>query len=120
MFVGADARVLIKARRLGERLEWRETPEMTSRADSEVRWLAPGTFAVALATRGWPLLTSDDAWRRQLEQGFSDGGGPEGLAFKIRSFEAWNRKNGWRVDTPRIPGLDYPDWDALHRGSRAR
>jgi hypothetical protein len=50
-----------------------------------------------------------------LRQGFSDLGGPEGLAFKIRLWEAWARKHAWRVETPRIPGLEMPDWDALVR-----
>lgn len=75
--------------------------------------LAPGTFSVALAVNGFPLITSEDAWRAQLRRGFSDIGGPEGLAFKIRRFEAWDRKQGWLTPASRIPGLDYPDWDAV-------
>jgi len=66
-----------------------------------------------LALRGWPLLRSDEEWQAQLAQGFSDSGGPEGLAFRIQRYEAWANKHGWRVDTPRIPGLDYPTWDDL-------
>lgn len=103
-------RTLIRARRNDERLEWVEEPALAS---TELGYEAPGTLALALAVSGFPLITSNQAWQRQLEQGFSDFGGPEGLAFKIRRFEAWDRKQGWRVDTPRIPGLDYPDWDAV-------
>jgi GNAT superfamily N-acetyltransferase len=124
-FVLDDGRPPIEARREGDRLAWRE---------SKVDPLAPGTFALALALDGFPLLRSEEAWRRQLDQGFSDFGGPEGLAFKIQHWEAWARKHDWRVDTPRIPGLDMPDWEAflrrateagrtgppLARGSRAR
>jgi hypothetical protein len=35
---------------------------------------------------------------------------PEGLAYKIGVFEAYARHLGQRIDTPRIPGLVYPDW----------
>lgn len=103
------ARVCIVARHIGDRLEWREeTP-----AETTLPFEAAGTFALALALRGFPLITSDEAWRTQLKLGFSDCGGPEALAFKIRRFEAWDRKHGWMTRAPRIPGLDYPDWDPL-------
>jgi hypothetical protein len=102
-------RTLIEAHRDGARLEWREPGLQGER--EELDFLAPGTFAVALAVRGLPLITSDDAWRAELDRGFSDCGGPEGLALKIRRFEAWDRKHGWQTPAPRIPGLDYPDWD---------
>ena len=101
---------LIEARRNGDRLDWKQHASVD---DNEIFFRAPGTFATALAVHGFPLITSDDAWREQLAQGFSDFGGPEGLAFKIRRFEAWSRKQGWHVDTPRIPGIDYPDWDSI-------
>ncbi|MEW5847746.1 MAG: GNAT family N-acetyltransferase [Myxococcota bacterium] len=105
---------LIEARRVGDRLLWREAASPTEGDDhDEVRFLAPGTLATALAVHGWPLLRSDAEWQEQLARGWSDMGGPEGLAFKIRLFEAWSRKHGWRVEAPRIPGLDYPEWDAL-------
>ena len=103
-------RPLVDARRAGPRLEWSETRLGAERND--LKFLAPGTFAVALAVRGFPLITSDDAWQAELRRGFSDCGGPDGLALKIRRFEAWSRKNGWQTPAPRIPGLDYPDWDA--------
>jgi GNAT superfamily N-acetyltransferase len=106
----ARSETVIEARRNGQRLDWVEHSALAAR---ELQYDAPGTFAVALAVNGFPLITSDEAWQAQLEQGFSDLGGPEGLAFKIRRFEAWDRKHGFRVDTPRIPGLDYPDWDAV-------
>jgi GNAT superfamily N-acetyltransferase len=107
-------RVLLRARREGERLGW-EAPDASEddASTEEMVWRAPGTFAVALALRGWPLLRSDEQWQAQLAQGFSDSGGPEGLAFRIQRYEAWAKKHGWRVDTPRIPGLDYPTWDEL-------
>ncbi|MBI3202180.1 MAG: GNAT family N-acetyltransferase [Myxococcales bacterium] len=105
-----DGAALIVARRRGERLEWRELG-----GQSETALLAPGTFALALARLGWPLITSDAEWAAQLARGWSDMGGPEGLAFKIPRWEAWDRHHGWRVDTPRIPGLAYPSWDELNR-----
>lgn len=104
----AATKLLLEARRQGPRLAWTEHHALQ---DGDLPYLAPGTFAVALAVRGFPLITSDEAWREQLDRGHSDAGGPEGLAFKIRRFEAWARKEGYRVETPRIPGLDYPDWD---------
>lgn len=109
---GRAACPLISARRDGNRLNWIEQkppPEL-----SEVGYEAPGTFALALATRGWPLITSDAAWQRQCDAGFSDCGGPEGLAFKIIRWEAWDRSQGYRVETPRIPGLEYRSWSELY------
>ena len=109
---GRPSPPLIVARRRGDRLDWTEldaAPEL-----DELRYEAPGTFALALAVRGWPLITSDAAWQRQCELGFSDGGGPEGLAFKIMRWEAWDRRRGYRVDTPRIPGLEYPSWKQMY------
>jgi GNAT superfamily N-acetyltransferase len=101
--VGDDARELIIAERRGDRLGW------IVRRDSSptLERYAPGTFALALAAKGWPLIRNDAEWRLQLEAGYSDAGSPEGLAFKIREFEAWAKQSGWPVDTPRIPGLQY-------------
>lgn len=110
---GRPPLTLITARRDGARLDWSEH-RVSVASDSEIPWIAPGTFALALSLRGWPLITGDDAWERQCQSGFSDGGGPEGLAFKIVRWEAWARHHGWRVDTPRIPGLDYPSWRELY------
>jgi hypothetical protein len=110
----AGPRVLLRARREGERLGWEAAdPSGDDASTEEMVWRAPGTFAVALALQGWPLLRSEEQWQAQLAQGFSDSGGPEGLAFRIQRYEAWANKHGWRVDTPRIPGLDYPTWYEL-------
>jgi hypothetical protein len=59
---------------------------------------------------GWPLARSQKDWD---ESYYADAGPPEALAYKIEIWEAWERKNGWRVETPRIPGLAYPTWDEL-------
>jgi hypothetical protein len=40
-------------------------------------------------------------------------GEPEGLAYKIEIFEAIDRRHGFIVRTPRIPGLRYRDLDAI-------
>jgi ribosomal protein S18 acetylase RimI-like enzyme len=104
-------RTLIQARRAGDRLVWVDMTSTDPTGDDGFRFHAAGTFALALAVRGFPLLTGEEAWRQQLAAGFSDCGGPEGLAFKIRRFEAWDRKHGWLTPAPRIAGLDYPDWD---------
>jgi ribosomal protein S18 acetylase RimI-like enzyme len=103
---GDEVQPFIQAERRGERLVWSELPEPHSPSQELVRCRAPGTFALALAIEGWPLLRSEAQWQEQLGLGFSDAGGPEGLAFKIRLFEAWAKKNGWHVTTPKIPGAD--------------
>jgi GNAT superfamily N-acetyltransferase len=94
---------LLAATREGDRLGWRELGEGVHYAGQ--------TFAVALAVRGFPLVRSPEAWARRHSS--SDGGQPEGLAYKIEVFEAWDRKSGFVVRTPRIPGLAYRDWDAI-------
>ena len=118
----AESGVAFTVRREGERLHWEET-RLGRRSDEgsrEWQFLAPGTFALALALRGWPLITDDCEWHEQLRRGWSDMGGPEGLAFKIRIWEAWVRQRGFRVDTPTIPGIDYPSWQSLEEGWAAR
>lgn len=101
---------IIVAERRGDRLAWTELarPDGTERAA-----LAAGTFAMHLALRGWPLVTSDAAWADQLHQGFSECGGPEGLAFRIREWEAVSKSRGWCSSAPRIPGLGDPGWRTL-------
>lgn len=107
---------LISARRDGQSLRWQAVDDTaTGPAPRDMTWLAPGTLAVALAVRGWPLIGSADEWSAQLRRGGSDLGGPAELAWKIRVWEAWARHSGWRVDTARIPGLDYPSWDEIER-----
>ncbi len=106
-----DAPFAIVAQRRGERLRIVEAPKPGEAG--EEGWLARGTFAMHLALRAWPLIESDAAWEKQLAQGWSDGGDWHGLAFQIRRWEAWAASRGWRSDAPRIPGLDYPSWEAL-------
>lgn len=102
---------LIVAEDRGERLGWREEPAVRSPDGRRRHWQAPGTLAVVLAVRGWPLIRSDDTWgQRHL---WSDLGEPEGLAYKIEIFEAIDRKHGFAVRAPRIPGLRYRDLDEV-------
>ena len=96
---------LIIATRDGERLGWTELPGMSG----ELRLRARETFAVALATHGFPLIRSPAAWDDRHRS--CDGGDPEGLAHKIALWEAWEKQQGHEVRTPRIPGLAYPAWD---------
>lgn len=104
---------LLRATRSGERLEWQECDAFSARREpfDEVYHLAPGTFALNLALQGWPLIRSTEAWEQRYR--WSDAGEPEGLAYKIQIFEAVARQEGYRVDTPRIPGLTYPSWAEL-------
>ena len=68
------------------------------------------TLALALALEGRCLVRSP----RDFEDARgSDCDAPEGLARRIAVWEAFDRAQGWRVETPRIPGLDYPTWEAL-------
>lgn len=110
-------RAVIVAENLGERLGWRETGALEQKEDprtiDEARWSAAGTFALHLAMQGWPLLRSDEEWAKQLEQGFSDAGESEGLAFKIQRWSAYAAHRGWRCTSPRIPGLPMPTWAEL-------
>ncbi|HWB78469.1 MAG TPA: GNAT family N-acetyltransferase [Nannocystaceae bacterium] len=71
---------------------------------------ARSTFAVALAMHGWPLVRSAEAWESAR---WSDFGQPEALAHRVSIWEAGDRDHGWLVDTPRIPGLEYPSWAQL-------
>jgi GNAT superfamily N-acetyltransferase len=113
--VGEDRVPMIVAVRRGTRLEWNELPALHHDDNRAFCFYTAGTFALALALDGWPLIRTEERWQEQLRQGFSDVGGPEGLALKIRFFEAWARENGWRVTSPRIPGLDYPSHGELIR-----
>ena len=91
-------------------LGWHEKPAGRSPGCPRPRE-APGTLATALAVRGWPLIRSEEAWARR--HNWSDSGEPEGLAYKIEIFEAIDRRHGFTVRTPRIPGLRYRDLDAI-------
>lgn len=63
---------------------------------------ARSTLAVVLALSGWPLLSSPQSWQPGWH---GDAGNPEGLADRILRWQAHARRQHWRVDTPRIPGL---------------
>jgi hypothetical protein len=104
---------ILQAARDGERLVWNELPAYAEAVAerSELRHRAPGTFALALAVRGFPLVRSAELWSER--HSWSDGGEPEGLAHKIEVFEAADRKSGYEIRTPRIPGLRYRAWDAI-------
>lgn len=112
-----DARiVLAEARRDGDRLVMDTDPRgIEARAAAveprlaEYAWDALTTLSVRLAMMGWPLRRSRDG----DEGGGSDAVEPESLARKIEAWEAWDRHHGWRVETPRIPGLEYASWVEL-------
>jgi GNAT superfamily N-acetyltransferase len=103
---------LLVATRDGYRLGWTELPRLGElRAEgSFLPDRAVETFVVALATRGFPLIRSAEAWRARRAPG---GGQPEGLALKIELFEAADRQSGYEIRAPRIPGLAYRDWDDI-------
>jgi GNAT superfamily N-acetyltransferase len=102
----------LSAERDGNRLVWLEHPAMHDAPfDWQHTWVE--TFSLRLALLGWPLIRGDDTWERRYD--WSDGGMPEGLAYKIGVFEAYDRHCGFPVQTPRIPGLPYPTWEELQR-----
>lgn len=113
-FVLADPdgeRVLIRARRRHHTLVWDAHPAIGT-ADWHDTCAGPApTFALHLAVHGWPLIRGPRDWERRHH--WMDTGMPEGLADKITLFEAYAHHQGFRVDTPRIPGLAYPTWEAL-------
>jgi GNAT superfamily N-acetyltransferase len=94
------------ARRTGSFVEWVE-PE-----DHDADWYdGTMTFAVVLASRGWPIARSAErlshGWR------WAERGYPEGLAVRIERWEAHDRERGFVVETPRLPGLPYRPWREL-------
>ncbi len=108
--LGGAPVVLASARRRGDALELDESTREHARDErlGEAYWTAESTFALWLALHGWPLVRSPEAWERSH---YSDAGPPEALAYKLTLWEAWARKRGWIVETPRIPGVEYPTWD---------
>lgn len=110
---GGVAEELIRATREGERLGWTELPAFQERRrrgpDSFQE--AIETFALGLAVRGFPLIRSEEAWENRHRH--AEGGDVEGLAYKIEIFEAIDRRYGFKLRTPRIPGLPYRDYDDI-------
>lgn len=110
--VGGQTKCLARARRRGERLEFDEFSDATAGSAS---FYASSTLALAIATRGWPLIRSRQEFERNRD---ADAGPPEALAYKIGVWEAWDARHGWLVSTPRIPGIGYPSWEELERRDR--
>lgn len=77
---------------------------------------ALSTLSLALALEGRPLVRSQRAWDACRDR---DRGPPEALAHRIELWEAFDRERGWRVETPRVPGLSYPTWAELDAGTHA-
>ncbi|WP_295441217.1 hypothetical protein, partial [uncultured Thiodictyon sp.] len=104
---------VVTARRAGDTLLWEEYPCVgpDGQAQEEPRASVASTFALSLAVAGWPLIRGPAQWEHRY--GWSDTGMPEGLAYKITVFEGYARHCGLRINTPRIPGLVYPDWEDL-------
>jgi GNAT superfamily N-acetyltransferase len=109
---GRERVVLARARRRGDALELDEPAKGAERDRSlgEAYWHATSTLSLSLALAGWPLIRSKEEWDNSY---FADAGPPEALAHKISIWEAFDRHHGWRVETPRIPGLTYPTWEEL-------
>jgi hypothetical protein len=104
---GGEVVALITSMRLGERLGWVEHAAMVDdEVGRSVAFEARPTLAVALALEGWPLLRSAD---KLVAARGGDIGGPEVLAHKIALFEWSDRKQGFAIQTPRIPGLPYAE-----------
>lgn len=96
---------LLTATHDGTWLTVTEDEDATARVGGEVRFYAWSTFALALAVHGWPLLGTPD----EFAAAGGDIGGPPVLARKIAIFEWIDRKQGFAVHTPRIPGLPYDE-----------
>jgi GNAT superfamily N-acetyltransferase len=110
---GGRTEPLIVAEREGDRLGWTELPRFAALREEEpqVFHLGRSTFALQLAVHGFPLIRSPEAWERRHDS--SDAGDPEGLAYKIEVFEAWDRRSGFALRTPRIPGIAYREWEDI-------
>ena len=109
---GDEIIALAHARRRGDALEFHGPPEALhkDRRLGSAPWQATSTLSLALALAGWPLVRGAQEWE---ENHYADGGPPEALASRIRIWEALDRHHGFRVETPRIPGLTYPTWEEL-------
>lgn len=107
------AEPLIIAARDGGRLQWTELPAFQEHRRGRTGFVheATATFALGLAVRGFPLIRSDAAWDNRHYH--ADGGEVEGLAYKIEIFEAIDRRYGFELRTPRIPGIQYRDYDDI-------
>ena len=106
-FVERGERVeLARARQSGDELLLRQSAGVSP----HVSMTAVSTLALHLALRGWPLVRSAAHWDAHR---LSDAGSPEGLAYRIMVWEAWDRAHGFKVETPRIRGLRYPTWEEL-------
>jgi GNAT superfamily N-acetyltransferase len=112
--LGQESLVLARAHRRGDALALEEPAAELAKDDriGDAFWYSRSTLALALALHGWPLIRSQEDWKRCY---FADAGAPESLAYKITIWEAWAAKHAWTVQTPRIPGLQYPTWDELQR-----
>jgi len=97
---------IARARRSEDQLLLRFSDGLTPSASTT----ATSTLALLLALRGWPLVRSAADWRAHH---LADAGAPEGLAYRIMVWEAWDRSHGYKVDTPRIRGLSYPSWEEI-------
>lgn len=91
---------LFRARQIREHLD---LEELCPDRSPEVQVPAASTFAVLLALNGFPLIRSEQEWTRRRSS--SEAGHPESLARHICRSEASARRDGWRVETPDIPGL---------------
>jgi hypothetical protein len=108
-----DGRLVLTARNLGDRLDLRRTEawEDYAAVDPYTRGThTEPTFALHLASEGWPLIRPGheallDAWCGEC-------GGPEALATRIEQYDALARRDGRRIDAPRIPGLAYRELSA--------
>ncbi len=99
------------ARRAGDWLEWTE-PSASATGEHDADWYdATMTFAVVLASRGWPLARSAETLAHGVR--WSERGYPEGLAQRLERWEAIDRARGFLLETPRLPGLPYRDASEL-------
>jgi len=107
---GKNDILLLRAHRRGDLLELEKLPDalQKDKGIGQASFHAHSTLALALALSGWPLIQSREEWEKSY---WADAGAPEALAYKITIWEAYDRKHGRIVATPRIAGLDYPTWD---------
>jgi GNAT superfamily N-acetyltransferase len=105
-------RPLYRAERHGEALRLFDEPIARSREHAYFAAIhGEATLSLALAVAGWPLIRSPEDWERSR---YADTGPPEALAYRIEWYEALARHRGWRVETPRLPGLRYRSYAELH------
>lgn len=103
--LGASREPLIRATRAGDRLGWERSAACRALLADPHRYEevidAEATLSLALALEGWPLVRTDDAWRRS--GAVLNAATSESLLRRIVAWEAALEARGVALEGPRVP-----------------